>query len=261
MQLTDDTYLEIDSKLPVKIFDIQHKVVSTSVNSLLMASVHNSFQSQKYPETEIDIAAICLRDAVDVAVDVIYALRKSNENLLWFRKYHPKAPLEIEACRFSKFYIDDAALRLYASAEHIANFIISFFELPKSELKKLKKGNSSVASTVGKYMVKQYSSHQITAAIQKLLDSSSWEQTISYRNYWVHEQPPLIEGSGIVYQRKSRLNKTDNGYSIGLTLGDKPKYSIDELLSMATKATKVFVDLIENLSECWFNHLNSLGLK
>ena len=87
-----------------------------------------------------------------LVMSVVYALRKAYENPIWYQEQAPDAPKEIEACRFAKFYADDAALRLYASAEHIANFIIYFLDIPSDQIKLYKKSNASIASAVGKYL-------------------------------------------------------------------------------------------------------------
>jgi hypothetical protein len=261
IQLPEDKYIQIDEKLPISIFDLQHKILRPNIDLLLAASVHDSFKNQKNPETKIDIAAVCLRDSVEVACDVVYALRKANENLIWYREHHPDAPMEIEACRYSKFYVDDAALRLYASCEHIANFLIYFLDIPAEDIKRYKKSNTSISSAVGKYLNDRANNQDISQHINSLLNEDSWLKTINYRNHWVHEQPPLMEGQGIVYERKSRLKKTEKGYSVGITLGDRPKFTIDSLLSMVTNATNGFVCFLNKLATIWFNHIDSLGIK
>ena len=261
IRLSEEKYIEIDEKLPTRIFDLQRKILQPNIDLLLASAVHVSFKNQKNPETKIDIAAVCLRDSVDVACDVIYALRRANENLIWYRKQHPDAPLEMEACRFAKFYVDDVALRLYASGEHIANFIIFFLDIPEADIKVHKKSNTSISSAVGKYLNISSNNHNISKHINALLKGESWLRTMEYRNHWVHEQPPLMEGQGIVYERNGRLKKTEKGYSVGITLGDKPKYTIDSLLSMVTNATNDFVCLLESLVAVWFNHIDSLVIK
>lgn len=261
IRLPEEKYIEIDEKLPTRIFDLQRKILQPNIDLLLAATVHDSFKNQKNPETKIDIAAVCLRDSVDVACDVVYALRKANENLIWYREQHPDAPREMEACRFAKFYADDVALRLYASGEHIANFIIYFLDIPAADIKFHKKSNAAISSAVGKYLNITSNNQNISQYINVLLKGDSWLKTIDYRNHWVHEQPPLMEGQGIVCERKSRLKKTEKGYSVGITLGDTPKYTIDSLLSMVTNATNDFVCLLENLVAVWFNHIDSLGIK
>ncbi|TES88129.1 MAG: hypothetical protein E3J94_08560 [Desulfobacteraceae bacterium] len=261
IQLPEEKYIQIDEKLPISIFDLQHKVLQPNIDLLLAATVHDLFTNQKNPETKIDIAAVCLRDSVDVACDVVYALRKAYENLIWYREQDPDAPKEMEACRFAKFFADDAALRLYASGEHIAHFLIHFLDIPADNIRPYKKSNASISSAVGKYLNATSDNQDISQHINSLLNEGSWQKTIDYRNHWVHEQPPLMEGQGIVYERKSRLKKTEKGYSVGITLGDKPKYTIDSLLSMVTSATNDFVRLLENLAPVWFNHIDSLGIK
>mgnify|MGYP006288976707 CR=1 FL=1 len=259
IQLPEVKYQEIDDKLPLRIFEYQHRAMKPNVDLLVAITARNAIYDERNPETKIDIAAVCLRDCMDVSCQVIYALRKANENLLWYREENAKAPLEIEACWYSKFYADDAALRLYAAAEHIANFIIAFMNIQGDDLNN-KKGNASVASTVGKYMNKKHPDHIISKSINKLLKNDSWLKTIEYRNQWVHEQPPLIEGQGIVYERKSRLKTNGMNFVVGLTTGDKPDLTIDSLLSMVTNATNDFACLLDNIIVVWFSHIDSLGI-
>ena len=198
---------------------------------------------------------------MDVSCDVVYALRKAHENVIWYREEHSGARSEMEACRFAKFYADDAALRLYAATEHIAHFIVYFMHIPDDDPSDYGKSNVSIASTVGKYLNAVFPDHEISQSINRLLRKGSWTKAIEYRNRWVHERPPLMEGQGIVYERKSRLQRTEKGYSVGITLGDKPELTIDSLLSMVTNAANDFACLLDGLIRVWFDHVDSLGIK
>jgi len=95
-------------------------------------------------------------------------------------------------------------LRLYATAEHIANFIVAFLEIEKRKLESFKQTNVSHARIVGKYLMNEMPSDEITLAVNDLVAGKNWAKAMCYRNIWVHEQPPLIESVAIVYERKGR---------------------------------------------------------
>ncbi len=249
MELSKQKHIEIQAKLP-QITEIQRRLL-LPVDILAM-------KIGPYKNTES--AIVCLRDASTVATEAVYALSQAYIHLFWYREEHPDAPLEKEACAYCKFYIDDVALRLYAAAEHLANFVIAFLNIEKSKLKQSKtKKPSSLASRVGKYMFAEMPTHDIIVRIKKLKDDKNWEETMKYRNDWVHEQPPLVDGLGIVYKRKSRWKKADN--RVGLFGGsDHPQLSIDSLLNTVSSASHAFVNLLSELSDILFAHLRDLGI-
>lgn len=214
------------------------------------------------PDKKLDVAAVCLRDASEVACDVAYALGQAFASLVWFREEHPKAPLETEARVLGKFYTDDAALRLYATAEHIANFILAFLGIEKSVLEPYEEKNASRAHVVGKYLISEMPTHAITLAIKDLLSEETWGRVMHYRNIWVHEQPPLIEGVGIVYERKERWTKTEFGYAgAGIGYGDKPQYTVDHLLEMVCSASHALMKVLEKLTNILFACLRVMGIE
>ncbi|MDP2886062.1 MAG: hypothetical protein Q8P51_13700 [Ignavibacteria bacterium] len=221
MQLSDEQWAKITAKVP-RAIEIQSRLL-LPVDLIAMKAG---------PKKGLDIATVCLRDASEVACEVVYALDQAYASLVWFRGVHPQAPLETEACMRGKFYSDDAALRLYATAEHIANFIVAFLEIEKSALGPYEEKNASRAHVVGKYLMRELSTHEVSLAVKDLLTEKNWGEAMNYRNIWVHEQPPLIEGVGILYQRKGRWTKTEHGCALGLGGGDKPQSSVDSLLEM-----------------------------
>jgi len=249
MQLSDQRWAEIESKLP-KVVDIQTR--------LLLPIEFISLKSGW--ESRLDEAAVCLRDASEVACDAVYALRQAHANLIWFREDAPDAPQEINACNFCKFYIDDVALRLYASAEHVRNFIIGFLDIQKSSLKPFRKRGFSKLDIVRGYLHKEMPSHAISIAIEGLLFDENWKKIIEYRNTWVHKQPPLIKGLGIVYERKGRWTKSDNSYKLGFGGGDKPKFTVDELLENVSFATHALINLLTDLTNLLYVRLSELGI-
>ena len=66
-------------------------------------------------------------------------------------------------------------------------------------------------------------------------------ETIRYRDEWVHSQPWLVKGLGIVYKRGQRwkLSANKNNYELGFG-GDEPEYSLDDLLKFIQPALAKF---------------------
>ena len=123
------------------------------------------------------IAAVCLQDATSVLQEARYALLEALAHLVWYRE-KSEPPNEHLALFFGKFYADDVALRLYAAAEHLANAIVNILDIERevAEFKKLKKlGGSSKQVTVGIYLAKNLSTHEITKAVLSLRDSEDWK--------------------------------------------------------------------------------------
>src|SRR5262249_43207456 len=147
-------------------------------------------------------------------------------------------------------YADDVALRLYAAGEHVANFIVAFLNIPEDDLKPYKEDIriTSRQAIVGRYMVGEKPGHKITAAIQALLRSDDWRKTRKYRDTWVHNQPPLAEGLGIVYHRKGRWSKIEGVDTIFIGGSDEPAHTVDELIEIVASASRAFSTLLFELS-------------
>lgn len=203
------------------------------------------------PRSKVGIAAVSLRDASEVACEAVYALEEAYTHVTYYREECPDAPNEATAVFLGKFYADDVALRLYAAGEHVANFIIAFLNIKETDLAPYREKYTSLQATVGNYMFKQNSAHEIASALKGLLAEKRWYKTIQYRNTWVHEQPPIIEGLGIVYKRKDAVWSARRF----LGGGDPPDYSIDSLLDMVTAASHALVNLLRDLSDVLFAEL------
>lgn len=213
------------------------------------------------PKSTADVALVCLRDASEVGCEVEYALHQVLQHYDDLR-LSPQANVE-EICRQRcKFYLDDVALRLYGAAEHTASFIVFFLNIDEGSLRPYQDRHVSLAVAVGKYMVNMRPDHEITQALSSLLGEENWLKAICYRNTWVHQQPPLLNGLGIVYNREPRWKKTTQGhYRMGIGLGDKPEYTIDSLLEMIWFASHAFANLLETLSDILIDFLKDLHIR
>lgn len=191
------------------------------------------------PNSSLSVSFICLLDAVNVGLSVDYALFQAHVHLSYFREEHVDAPQEKQAIDYCRFYVDDAALRIYAAGEHIANAIINLLKLQDNDLKIGR--NASLATTVGKHLIKNFPELHVTQIVKEISKNDAWIDTINYRNEWVHNQPRLIAhpGPGVNYKRRTRWRQPWEGVwlmSHGGDTWDKPEITIENLLSMVTKA-------------------------
>lgn len=182
------------------------------------------------PGSTIPIAAVCLQDVACTLEEVRYALFEALAHLVWYReKTQPtNEPL---AVFFGRFYADDAALRLYTAREHLTAAVAYMFEVRKQKLSVLVKG-----------LERDSPGHPVAQAISRLLESDNWRNTIDYRNKWVHDKPPILEGTGIGYERRNRLIVTADSIGVSFGGGDEPRYSVDDLLAFIKPALFVFVE-------------------
>lgn len=251
MQLSDEKLMEIRTKLPdisplKKCLFIEPNVVATRMRL----------------RGRLDVAVICFQDAYKVAQEVSHALDQAHSHLAWNRQERPEGPAEFDAISLERFYADDVALRLYAAGEHTANFIADFLDIAEDDLKQYKEENNlaSRAAIVGTYMVKQMPDHVITAAIKKLRTEKNWDKTMKYRNKWVHDQPPLMEGMGIIYKRKPRATKREGYTDVFIGGRDAPTLNIDDLIEMASSASQAFVEYMIDLLDILITRLEEIGI-
>jgi hypothetical protein len=249
MELSSTQIAEINAKLP-KVCFIQRKL-------LLPIDL---LASKLGPKSTVDISLVNLRDASEVACEVEYALY---EALSYYVRLNGSDEQDRNLfVQRSKFYVDDAALRLYAAAEHVVNFIQNFLAIESGKLERYKKDNrTSFASTIGNFLRSEMPSLEITKAIQDLAKEPNWQQTVLYRNRWVHEQPPLLKEMGMAYKRKSRWQKTHDGnYAMGIGLGDSADYTLDELIEMVLSAYSKFVVLLIKMTDIALDFLKDKNI-
>jgi len=227
--------------MPVKMFEIYRHIHGELIEITFAQDLMQN------TESKIDIAIVCFQDACNVACDAVYALTHAHANIEWFLSEHPDAPLKYEAAHFGVFYATDVTLRLYAAAEHIANFIINFLNIPKDELKPYRESNKSIRMTVGKYLLAKKPDDKITLAVKNIKWNDSWDKAIKYRNDWVHNQAPHIEDTGIRRKRESILSKDGNNFSVPIGRFETPVYTREEFINKVTEATHVFVGFLAEM--------------
>lgn len=219
------------------------------------------FISMQYPPgSTIPIASVCLQDVTSTLQEVRHALFEALAYILWYRE-KSDPPNDHLAVFFGRFYVDDAALRLYAAGEHLAEAIVCMLEIDKESLRKYRKtgrpdNHGSQQSALGKYLRAEMSAHPITEAICELIRSEEWLPTIGYRDVWVHRKPPIVEGMGISYERRNRLKVSDTGVWVSFGGGDSPEYTVDQLIALVRPAALQFTQTTTQVIEYYLRMVN-----
>ena len=138
---------------------------------------------------------------------MLTALREAYACLIWYREFSEQEHREIVATATGKFYVDYAALLLYATAEDISYFVTNllgiesesrdYIQDPKNAKRIEKKKISSNAARVGIFLAEKYKDQEITRTLLDLHKDHSWQEAMNYRNTWVHDKPAIIKGLGI----------------------------------------------------------------
>jgi hypothetical protein len=218
------------------------------------------FVSMNFPhESNFPIATVCLGDAADVLCEVRYAIFEYYAHSDYYRVI-VDPPNDGAALFFERFYIDDAALRLYAAAEHLAKAITCMLDLSTEDLAPFRERRASLQSAVGAYLKSELQSNKLTKAILKLASSPDWKATREYRDDWVHEQPPQIQGTGFVYARERFWQKLDDG-SWRLPFGGytKPELTIEEIHRFVKGAFDDYLTSFVECIDCYEDYLREAG--
>jgi len=242
-----ETYQDVSKNLP----DID--VLKRQIGFLSPDCISLKFKS----DSNFPIAAVCFQDASRTLSESRYALLEAMAHKIWYlEKANPKD--EDNAVFFVRFYSDDVALRLYSAAEHLAKAVVLMLDISDENLKNTKTG--SRFGKVRKILRQTHSDHIITRSFDELYRSKEWKNTIAYRDTWVHNQPPIIKGTGMVFERKRRWLISESESMMGIGAGDKPKYSVDDLLSFVKPALFQFTEKLACVVEFYVTELEKKGI-
>ncbi len=243
--------------------EIKNKLPDFSMELAWLSGLHQDWLDHLAgPKSSLPISKICLLDAIKVASQANYALGQSYAHMAWFKTECPNAPQNSSAHHYGRFYADDAILRLYAAAEHVANFVVTFLSIPQKDFAKHRKEDkqTAMAVSVGQYLIKQKPTHPVTSIINNL-KSNEWEFVWKYRNSWVHNKPPTLDSPGVDYKRVNRWRQIGNIYSLGIGTNYVPEYALDNLLNSTLQATWDFSKALTSLTDLYFQEIESLGIK
>lgn len=261
-QLPNERILEISNILP-KLDSKLYRV--TYPGTGLGMQIHDFINNSK-----VGISLVGLDDARSRLQQVINSLHESYACRIWHKEYSDKEHREIASIATCKYYVDYAALLLYAVAEDIAFFITHFLNIEdelteyikdsKNAGKLKRRGVSSNAATIGIFLSDKYEKHAITKAILELAQNKYWKETINYRNTWVHDKPPIVDGLGIQYNRQDLRVKLEDGTErMYIGSGSPSQYNIDDLQRIVTEATTSVANLFHILLQQVKEYREQLG--
>jgi hypothetical protein len=160
---------------------------------------------------------------------------------------------------FERYYVNDVAYRLYAAAEHLAAAVEAMLEIHSGALVPYRRHRISRQALVAAYLRRAKRHHPITDAVGRLGRSKDWHRAMTYRGSLVHEQPPLMEGTGIVYERGSRWEETSKGgYRLSVGGGDRPTLSTETVADFLNRAMDA---LLSTFGECVAFYTTILGAR
>ena len=195
------------------------------------------------PGNEVQLASVCLNDCYHMFSKAHYALLEGFRRLEHYRRKEP--PNEPSAVFFGQFYGADVALRLYAAGEHLANSIVKILGIDNGALSRYRKNRVSLQATVAEFLRDNVPNHPLSVAVKRLGGSEEWRGAVEYRNDWVHEQAPLVSGTGLVFKRGKQIwrQQTQDGstaWTLAFGGGDAPELSVNDLLEKVRAAGCLF---------------------
>jgi hypothetical protein len=246
--LSDEVLREIDGLLP-----------NLSVCEELVPSFSPDAISILFPpESTLPIVSVCLTDTLQTLFGVRYALHEYHAHSRWYRGKDP--PDESAAVYFERYYLDDAAFRLYNAGEDLGSAIQHMLGVSTEELSGFREKATSLQATVGKYLKRKQPGEALTEAIESLRKEKDWKGLVEYRNMVVHEQAPTMEGVGLTYERRSRWKRDGGKYVLGIGGGDPPRLTTAVLGNTVQAATVAFIGVVEATARTYRGVLVNTGL-
>jgi hypothetical protein len=158
------------------------------------------------------------------------------------RRYYREVvtpPNPMGATFFERFYLEDAALRLYNAGEDVANAIVDMADLSSASLAPDR--GQSLRVRVGKYLAAELPGDPLAAASRVLYENVAWTDAMKYRNRVVHEQAPTVEGLGIVHRRGNRWRQDGGRWVLQGGGGDTPELTTDDIAEFTAGACSGFI--------------------
>jgi hypothetical protein len=159
-----------------------------------------------------------------------------------------------------RFFLEDAAMRLYSAAEHLAEAIASYAELDPREVKAAPKTSQWVKVA---YVLKAHASHQtFRESMLTLRRVPAWKRCVSYRNAVVHQQPPLLGGSGLAWRRRNPWQQNaDGSWTMVVRTSDPPQEHFPGLHDAVVDSTAELVDRLGLIWDAYWERLASRGVR
>ncbi len=233
--LPPDVYDTIGARLP-DVLTLRHTALSLAPDWL----------SMKFPPGhQAPEAAVCFHDCTSVMSDIRHALFEYFAHRHYYREFR-QPPDELVAVAMERFYLDDACLRLYAAGESLATAVILMLDVNRTLMNEYRDAKTSEKSALAAYLRAHAADHVLTHPLFQLHELPEGRFTMTYRNRWVHEQPPTIAGDGVTYRRGARRKYDGDGNPayLAMTTGDAPELTIDVLAANVMRANEAFVSVV-----------------
>lgn len=139
------------------------------------------------------------------------ALGEAEACWVWYTELR-KPPSEASARYFSRYYLDDAALRMHASSQHMLKAIKAHFDL--RGVKHTRKGTP--LETTIEALTQRNPKARAVGWLRALNSNSDWTGCEEYRNRWVHNNRPAVVGlEPNLTQARLMLGPGVQGFSFG----------------------------------------------
>ena len=209
------------------------------------------------PHSRIPLAVVCFHDVEHTLAEARLALIECYAHAIYYRIVAAPAN-ELTAVFWERYYNNDLAHRLYAAAEHLAAGIEAMLEIRPEVLNSYRRSSRvSRQALVAAFLRRAEQNHRVTRSVRRLGRCSDWHRAMSYRGALVHEQPPLMEGTGIVYTRGPRWQRTASGGNrLAVGGGDEPALNTETVADVLHRA---MLALVDTFRECVDSYLAILA--
>ena len=214
------------------------------------------------PMSLVPVAAVCFHDCTEMVAQSRYALFEHFAHREYYRESETNGSA-ITATFFEKYYLDDAALRLYAGAEHLANAVVFMLNLSDDALLPYQEKYTSQHTKVGMFLKRERADWMLTRTFVELVARPEWQFTMTYRNRWVHEQPPTIGGLGIQYRRVRPWKVSSDGSKkfLAFGAGDPPEFDIATVTLNVRVAHELFHAAVDKALDEYYAILAANGVE
>lgn len=213
--------------------------------------------------TKKGVAWVCLADAAEMLAESRYALvQPTAYRVAYDRGLDPPETQLSPRLFMAQFYMDDTVLRLYATAESVAESIKAFYHgalrypRRKAETNAPKKRASGFRNLCTAIRVAKFPGN-LAAKVMSVGAAPETHWVTDYRNEWMHGQRKRMEGTGLRFGRnknepRAKRTTTAKGTStitLAISPGDPPEITIAEAMDAVTKVYHLLLDLIVTCHE------------
>ena len=167
------------------------------------------------------------------------ALTEAEACKVWYQEFR-QPPDNVAATYFSRFFLDDAALRLYASREHFLKGIVDFWNLAHPS----KKVGTLLDWVLTKLREKKIQP-QIVEWLEKIQSNADWEKCAKYRNGWVHNERGDLVGLSPANRITFTYTKDPHAEVVTVGMEHRGQMTIDDLARTMRGAYKVLFRFYE----------------